>query len=40
VLLERSQQQRMVDVVEQPFDIELQNPIVLPATLTRYPYGI
>src|SRR5208283_5918549 len=28
-------QQRVVDIVEQTFDIELQDPIVFPAPLTR-----
>jgi hypothetical protein len=30
----------MVDVVEQTLDIELQEPIIFPASLTRYPDGI
>jgi hypothetical protein len=30
----------MVDVVKQSFDVELQNPIILPAPLARYLHGI
>lgn len=34
------QQELVIDVVEQSFDVELYNPIVLPAPLSRDAYGI
>lgn len=34
------QQKLVVDIVEQSLDVELQNPIVLPAPLSRHAYGI
>src|SRR5208337_3023980 len=40
VFLQRPQQQLMRDVVKQALDVELQNPIVLPASLARHLQGI
>ena len=40
VFLQRPQQQRVVDVVEQAFDVEFQNPVIPPATLARHRDGI
>ena len=34
------EQEFVRDVVEQTFDIELQNPVILPATLARNAYRI
>jgi hypothetical protein len=30
----------MIDVVKQALDVKLQNPVILPAPLSRGPYGI
>jgi len=35
-----TQQQCMVDVVEQALDIEFKNSVVFPATLARYPDSV
>ena len=40
MLPDSSQQKFMVDVIKQTLDIKLKNPIVSPASLTRYPNGI
>src|ERR1700740_951107 len=40
VLSDSPQQEFVVDIVEQTFYVELENPIVSPATLTRDTYGI
>jgi len=37
VLSDRLQQEIMRKIVKQAFDVEFQNPIVLPAPLTRHP---
>ncbi len=36
MLPNRAQQKRVVDVVEQTFDVKFQNPVVIPATLSRH----
>jgi hypothetical protein len=40
VLPDRPQQKFVINIVEQTFDIELQNPVIFPAALTRDPDGI
>src|SRR3981081_1731586 len=40
VLPDSPQQELVINIVEQTFDIELQNPVVSPAALTRYTDGI
>src|SRR5271157_3124989 len=40
VLPDRLQQKIMRKIVKQPFDVELEHPVVLPAPLTRDPYSI
>jgi len=40
MLPNRAQQKRVVDVVKQTFDVEFQNPVVIPATLSRHPDSI
>jgi hypothetical protein len=40
MLVNRPKQKLVVDVVKKTFDIKLQDPIILPATLTRDAYRI
>src|SRR5215472_14881786 len=40
VLPDSPQQEFMVDIIKQTFDIELQDPIIFPAPFTRNAYGI
>ncbi len=40
MFLQRPQKQRVVDIVEQALDVELENPIVPPATLARHCDGV
>ncbi len=40
VLAHGTHHQFMVQIVKKPFDIQIQNPVVVEASLAGYPYGL
>src|SRR5262249_23847896 len=40
VRAERPQQQRVIQVVKEPFDVEIQDPVVTPASLPGHAEGL
>jgi len=40
VMTHRAHQQVMIDVIEEPFDVEVHDPVVAPAALARLPHRL